>query len=931
MRAALILVVLFLASGGSVAWAAEAPQPLSDAQAEAIVAKAPKLPVDLKLDLKTRLVDFIDCTDAKDPHGFKDQGTSSVVTGPAGTYRITAAHRHAFFAYRFRAAGKDKPVLIIWEYPDDADRTMVFSTHESGLSGRANSDWSLETGVYTGEPFPVTGKMQYHTFIMWPQDAWPCALVGNFHRYGHPAAASRIWVYVIEGRLPKLQVDEPDAANPRRLGHYNSRGYYLAQRLYFGLRSPKAVEHMLDYFDYVGVNEVSWGVAHSDDATIPSWGLRGTHLEEVLSAMDARGHLSFTAQFYLSASSSIGGRKIADMTQDELRAAMVKGFDEFLERYGKFKSLKGIALGGMYGIEFLDTLREKGVATDVVAHIKAKRPDLQVITYVGGEHLHQEYFNGTTAATGSDVISGWETSGASWSDWLGDQALKAWKGWGRDPADLKAIKGLMVYEQYQPDDNRIFSNYDQQPRSLIYHDLDCSQRRSDHLATPYANLWNTHYEGWYGLNPQVNFWYQKHWVAPDMNPPPPLSQAPLTRTLGHRDRLVIIPGSWNNRYFGWESSGRRFAKAFRSLPPVAMADVDVAGTDTVKARWVAWKGRRYVALVSRIPFESEVTVDGKAVTLPPYELVTQVDDGSAEPRVIGKPPREYVAWVTARVKKLAQLHKAVGSLNQEAAPAVYLDAAAQATKLLDARRAYAAEMEMGAGLIGEMQLRKDILDPPKLGASWVTQAPPMNGRLDDWPKDSTDIRAEGGEYLAGHTYFPNSWSGPDDLSARLRFCHDATKLYVGIEVRDSVLAQYEEDWNRRKTLCKRADSCTMRLSTDGAYLDWIAPVGKKSDVTWPISLPFDGKDTSGKGRAGFEYTCRRTLKGYVFEGSAPLADLKVQVGGSIGFLLFLGDVDKTQNIKGSGWAAKQAFLCPHKPNYRYWDDVRNCGRLVIER
>ena len=446
MRLLLVVAMFVLMAGGSVSWAAEAPQPLSDAQAEAIVAKAPKLPADLALDLKTRLIDFIDCTDPKDPHGFKDQGTSSVVTGRAGTYRITAAHRHAFFAYRFRAAGKDQPVLIVWEYPDDADRTMVFSTHESALSGRANADWSLETGVYTGEPFPLTGKMQYHTFIMWPQDAWPCALVGNFHRYGHPAAASRIWVYAIEGRLPKLQVDEPDAANPRRLGHYNSRGYYLAQRLYFGLRSPKAVEHMLDYFDYVGVNEVSWGVVHSDDATIPSWGLRGTHLEQVLSAMDARGNFSFTAQFYLSGSARIGDRKVADMTADELRAAMAKGFDEFLAGYGKFKSLKGIALGAMYGIEFLDTLRAKGVAADVVAHIKAKRPDLQVITYVGGEHLHQEYFNGTTAAHGSDVVSGWETSGKAWSDWLGDQALKTWKGWGRDPADLKKIKGLTVYE-----------------------------------------------------------------------------------------------------------------------------------------------------------------------------------------------------------------------------------------------------------------------------------------------------------------------------------------------------------------------------------------------------------------------------------------------------------------------------------------------------
>ena len=107
-------------------------------------------------------------------------------------------------------------------------------------------------------------------------------------------------------------------------------------------------------------------------------------------------------------------------------------------------------------------------------------------------------------------------------------------------------------------------------------------------------------------------------------------------------------------------------------------------------------------------------------------------------------------------------------------------------------------------------------------------------------------------------------------------------------------------------------------------------MGKSSNVTWPIAIPFDGKATTGKGRAGFAYTCRRTDKGYVFEGSAPLADLKLAPGGSMGFLLSLSDVDKQPNVKGSGWAAKQAFLVPHKPNYAYWNDVRNCGRLVLE-
>jgi hypothetical protein len=228
-------------------------------------------------------------------------------------------------------------------------------------------------------------------------------------------------------------------------------------------------------------------------------------------------------------------------------------------------------------------------------------------------------------------------------------------------------------------------------------------------------------------------------------------------------------------------------------------------------------------------------------------------------------------------------------------------------------------------------LRHEILNPPSLSAKKVNAAPPMNGNLDAWPAAAADIVAEGGQYLSGHTYFPNSWAGPKDLSARLRLANDGTNLYVGVEVRDSVVAQYDDAENRYKRTFKRADSCGIRLSTNGAYMDWASPASVRSDKSWPISVPFDGKPVEGKGAGGWAYTCRPTATGYVFEGKAPLAGLNVKPGGSIGFLLTITDVDKEPNVKGSGWAAKQCFLYPHLPNFQYWDDVRNCGRLVIEK
>ncbi|NLF29831.1 MAG: hypothetical protein GX591_02950, partial [Planctomycetes bacterium] len=898
------------------------PVTITDDQVDAIVAKAPACPAVEPMDLKVRLIDYIDCADDGDPHDRMDQGTSRVFMNPRlGAYRETAAHRHAFFAYRFRSAGKDKPVLIVWEYPDNAERTINFSTHESPLSGRSNSDWSLETGVYTGDPLPLSNRMQYHTFIMWPQDRWPVAMVGNFHRYGHRAAASRIWVYAIEGGLPALQVDAPDPDNQRKLAHFNSFAF-LPTSFHFGYRSADAVEHMLEYCQYVGVNELAWCVLANNSwgawADVPSWPSSGSdrrHLDKVLAAMDRRGGFSFAACVGPEGNVTLGGKRYADMTSDELRQACFTLFDEFLDRYGSYQSLRAIGLGSQYGIHFAKRLAEAGVLDDVVAHIKARRPDLQVFVFTGGLGLHVEYFGGRNGGpTANDVIAAFEQGGGSWDEVLGDMAVKAWTAWGQSPADFKAVEGLDVYEQYQPDDHRIFPLYAQQPRSMIYYDLDRSAARSAAVASPYAAVWNTHYEGWYGLHPEVNFWYQKLWVAPDFNAPPPLSLASFARVLGHRDRLVIMPGSWNNKFFGFETSMRRFARAYRSLPPVEMADVSDVPADTVRVRWTRYEGRRYVSLQSLIPFDSQVKVDDRTVELAPYELAALVDDGTAAPTVGGTVPPEYVFWVGERVLKAKQLLEEVKALDEAAAPEVYARTIDQATEQIRLGKPYTADLTLGAGLVAELELRRDILDPPTLRAYRLPAAPPMDGNLDAWPAEASNIRADGGEILAGHLYFPNSWEGPSDLSARIRLGYDDEYLYVGAHIRDNVLAA--------------KDACAFRLSTDGAYLDWAAP-SANSDLTWSIALPVDGQPTSGTGRGGFTYTCRRTDDGYVVEGKASLAELGLAPGGAMGWLLFVTDLDNLPNTNPASWGAKQAMLVPHKPNFSYWSDARNCGRLLL--
>ena len=88
----MIALALLLVSVVGPAVAAEPPVDVPDGRIEALVAAAPALPVDLGLDLRLRLVDYIDATNPDTPHPMMDQGTSSVVDGPAGRYQIGRAH-----------------------------------------------------------------------------------------------------------------------------------------------------------------------------------------------------------------------------------------------------------------------------------------------------------------------------------------------------------------------------------------------------------------------------------------------------------------------------------------------------------------------------------------------------------------------------------------------------------------------------------------------------------------------------------------------------------------------------------------------------------------------------------------------------------------------------------------------------------------------
>ena len=910
-------------------------QPVEPGRLKAIIASAPEPPAEaLDLGLKLRLIDYIDCTDADDPHDFMDQGTSQIVEGQivegkGGNYRLSAQHKHAFFSYGYKTAGRDKPVLIVVEYPDDARRRFALMTHDSMRPAGPHQSFSMEGGVYTGGALPNTGKMQYFTLLNWPQDNWSPLIAMSYQRQGGGAAVSRVWVYAVDAFEP-LAIDVPDEENDRILDMFFPLEF-LATRDNFGWNSPKAVDHMIDYCKMIGLNRVTmmlygnqanWGCK----ASIPAWDVpedRG--LEKILERMDKKGGVGLI--FGIVADGMYGdikhdGQLVRDLPPEERKRVLLEGFDQIIDRYGKYKSFQGFSLGSLESIGFYDTLHEAGLVEEVVQHIKKRRPDFAVQTYLGCSRLQTSFFMTTkdrgrtyAAPTSSEVVLNWEASGKPWEAYLSETILQSWKSWGHDPTAMRAVKGLDLYEKKNPDDYRTAATYRNDPREALYYDVAHSPSKSDLVATDYGAIFSFFDEGWVGLNAGHNFWYSKFWTAPDFNAAGPLAIAPWTTLMSHRDRQAITAGTWTVKYFGMEVAMRRFAKSFRSLPPTMLTDLPAGEIDTFKARWTRYEGKRYVQLISNIPFDSEIVCDGERVRLAPFGMKTLVEDREEPPTLEGHVPKAYYDWVVERIRRYDDLLKEVRALDPAAGPEVYAAVSKEAKKLFRAKKVRAADLHLAYGLEEELRLRRNLLAPPALSVPFVDQAPSLIGNLDAWPKESSDKTAgmttDNGEFLQAHTYFPNGWKGDADLSARLRFAHDGETLFIGIAVKDSDPTD--------------KDTCELWLSHSG-YRDWKSEL-VKPDIRWNLKIPA-GEGTASK---GLQWKTTHVEGGYVLEGSVPLADIQLQPGGRIGFFLTCRDMDNEPGPdERKSWASKQVLHYPYQPNFPAWSDARNCGELVLE-
>ncbi|MBN1673325.1 MAG: hypothetical protein JXR37_19925 [Kiritimatiellae bacterium] len=223
------------------------------------------------LDLE--LVDKIDCTEPFERHAFCDgpfltrdtlaklgttaeerknrlgsHGQSAVVETPAGKCRITGNRLYDWFGYAFRVKHPGRPHVVAVDCPDDAYRCGTILVLEKygreGLSNDASGRLGQpRTGgaMYTGGPYPTTGRMLPFRQIFWPMSEEGFVVVCK-GQSPFPAAAARIAIYEIDGELPMLAALR---STDRLFGFHGTGADTVALACYSGPRGLKFVKNLL--------------------------------------------------------------------------------------------------------------------------------------------------------------------------------------------------------------------------------------------------------------------------------------------------------------------------------------------------------------------------------------------------------------------------------------------------------------------------------------------------------------------------------------------------------------------------------------------------------------------------------------------------------------------------------------------------------------
>jgi hypothetical protein len=140
---------------------------------------------------------------------------AAITTRNGLKYRETGMERGALISHRYEFRQPGDFYLMELEFPDDAERWFGVSC-TSSTSPQTSKDGPA---TWTGQKYPLTGKMQTMSWICRPDPGATAITLSNLQR-GSTAAASRLRISHLHGVLPALKFAD---AGARLIGQCTER------------------------------------------------------------------------------------------------------------------------------------------------------------------------------------------------------------------------------------------------------------------------------------------------------------------------------------------------------------------------------------------------------------------------------------------------------------------------------------------------------------------------------------------------------------------------------------------------------------------------------------------------------------------------------------------------------------------------------------
>lgn len=194
-----------------------------------------------------------------------ESAPSKVVASPLGAYREAGDGRTDRFALTFKVAELHVPHMAVVTYPDDKPRTMEVMLQPLDVP----HDYQAQTGVFTGDEYPLSHAMLEQKIIFWPTCTNQSFIFMTVEK-GRPAAVKNLKIYTLEGGFPRLAVTPFIGSVPaREIGLYHEDPVFADcygslpgnPDMHFFPQFETVIDRMLDYHQSFGMNTVHYPIS----------------------------------------------------------------------------------------------------------------------------------------------------------------------------------------------------------------------------------------------------------------------------------------------------------------------------------------------------------------------------------------------------------------------------------------------------------------------------------------------------------------------------------------------------------------------------------------------------------------------------------------------------------------------------------------------